>query len=114
MGDANLDGQVDARDLNAIGSNWQRSGNCLSWMDGDFDGNGTVDTIDLNDVGVNWLSGTNAGPSPRAPLAVRVAAIDVSMTEIAANTKPSSEIDPSEPILNAREISHLYERDEIA
>lgn len=52
-GDANVDGVVNAIDLNQVGLNWQRSA-CGGWSDGDFDGNGLVDAADLNAIGLNW------------------------------------------------------------
>lgn len=66
-GDANLDGVVDAMDLNAVGLNWLRTGG-VGWASGDFDGDNTVNAADLNKVGVNWLKGA-AARAPRAPLA---------------------------------------------
>ncbi len=67
-GDANLDGIVDAADLNAVGVNWQSIG-VQSWAEGDFDGNGTVDATDLNSIGLNWQAGpiaTAAVPEPNS------------------------------------------------
>ena len=52
VGDANLDGQVDAPDLNALGTNWQGSPN--TWSGGDFNASGNVDAADLNPLGINW------------------------------------------------------------
>ena len=51
-GDANLDGKVDATDLNVVGLNWQQA--VSSWTAGDFTADGFVDAGDLNDVGLNW------------------------------------------------------------
>ena len=71
MGDANLDGRVDALDINVIGINWQRTGDCLRWSDGNFDGNQDVDALDLNVLGINWQKGIPAvAREPRSPLAV--------------------------------------------
>ena len=53
FGDANLDGMVDAQDLNAVGSNWL--GTDKVWSGGDFNGDGIVNAKDLNRVGLNWL-----------------------------------------------------------
>ncbi len=61
LGDANLDGVVNVRDLNVIGVGWQS--NVSGWAQGDFDGNGSVDASDLNDVGVNWQKGVAARAS---------------------------------------------------
>ncbi len=58
-GDADLDGDVDAGDLNSLGVNWQSQA-ATSWAQGDFDGSGTVDAGDLNLVGLNWQFGVAA------------------------------------------------------
>ena len=54
-GDANLDGVVDASDLNILGQNWL-SENVSGWSEGDFNGDQRVDQIDLNALGQNWLA----------------------------------------------------------
>ena len=54
-GDANLDGRVDAGDLNEVAINWQ--GEDRGWREGDFNGDGVVDAGDLNLVAVNWQFG---------------------------------------------------------
>ena len=61
MGDANLDGMVDAADLNEVGLNWQKSG-CVSWERGDFNGDNRVGPADLNFVGLNWGQVAAAAP----------------------------------------------------
>ena len=53
-GDDNLDGIVNASDLNALGQNWL--GNPNAWQLGDFTADGTVDAGDLNEIGQNWLA----------------------------------------------------------
>ena len=55
-GDANLDGKVDAADLNVLAQNWQRSDG-VDWEGGDFTGDGRVDAADLNVLAQNWLAG---------------------------------------------------------
>ena len=65
-GDADLDGDVDSADLNAVGSNWQ-SRNALSWGDADFDGNRIVDSKDLNLLGSNWQVRATATSSMVVP-----------------------------------------------
>ena len=78
LGDANLDGRVNATDLNRIAVNWRS--NASGWEQGDFNGDGTINAIDLNILGINWLNGeavAEAGNSPqrripRAPLATKV------------------------------------------
>ncbi|MEM8782980.1 MAG: hypothetical protein AAGE65_09020 [Planctomycetota bacterium] len=51
-GDANLNGQIEQGDLNAVLNNWGAFGN--SWSDGDLDGSGQVEQGDLNLVLNNW------------------------------------------------------------
>jgi hypothetical protein len=51
-GDSNLDGTVNAVDLNNLALNWQESPG--TWSGGDFSANGTVDTGDLNQLALNW------------------------------------------------------------
>lgn len=64
LGDANLDGRVDATDLNTVGANW-RIPNFGGWSNGDFDNNGIIDVADLNQVGLSWRFGeTQAVPEP--------------------------------------------------
>ena len=75
-GDANLDGVVNAADLNQLGLNWQQRA-CSGWQDGDFNSDSIVNAADLNEVGLNWQQSAveNAVPRiptsrvPRAPLA---------------------------------------------
>ncbi len=81
-GDANLDGRVDAQDLNIIALNWR--GTEKTWAEGDFTRDGNVDAADLNALALNWQSGVTAqalaakrtgedlglARLPRAPLAV--------------------------------------------
>ena len=62
-GDADLDGDVDANDLNALGQNWLAD-NVTSWANGDFNGSMTVDQTDLNLIGLNWRSDAVATPEP--------------------------------------------------
>ena len=52
-GDADLNGTVNAEDLNIVGNNWLRS-SVTSWCDGDFNIDGVVDAHDLNVLGLNW------------------------------------------------------------
>jgi hypothetical protein len=53
-GDANLDGTINAADLNALGQNWRGQSN--TWQSGDFNADGIVDSRDLNEIGQNWRS----------------------------------------------------------
>ena len=69
VGDTNLDGDVDAADLNNLALHWQIPGD-YSWSGGDFDGNGVADSADLNMIGLNWRHGTSqtaaAVPEPHS------------------------------------------------
>ena len=64
-GDTDLDGDVDAEDLNNLGINWQAT-DATSWGQGDFDGDGDVDSVNLNSIGVNWQQGV-ADPAALVP-----------------------------------------------
>ena len=78
-GDANLDGTVDATDLNALALSWQGSGKV--WSDGDFTGEGTSNVADLNLLGVNWqrsipaAAASKSVPEPASIILLSVAAI---------------------------------------
>ena len=63
MGDANLDGVVDAGDLNQVGVNWQAEID-PDWSQGDFNGDGMVGVGDLNVLGVNWLRNVTVVEGP--------------------------------------------------
>ncbi len=64
-GDANLDGQVNADDLNALALNWL-SADATSWSQGDFNGDGNVNSSDLNDLALSWRRGVVAAASAHA------------------------------------------------
>lgn len=51
-GDSNLDGSVDAADLNNLALNWQQD--MTLWSGGDFTADGVVNSSDLNELAVNW------------------------------------------------------------
>lgn len=68
FGDANLDGTVDAQDLNLVALNWQRS-DATSWAQGDFSGEGKVDATDLNRLGIHWQREVNVAASVPEPSA---------------------------------------------
>ena len=54
-GDTNLDGRVDATDLNTLAMNWQLDDAAIArWGGGDFNGDRVFDTKDLNVIGANW------------------------------------------------------------
>ncbi len=52
LGDANLDGSVDALDLNELGQRWRQQDN--QWSHGDFTADGAINALDLNEMGQNW------------------------------------------------------------
>ena len=67
LGDANLDGAVNANDLNKLGLNWRQ--NVALWSSGDFTADGIVSEADLNMLAINWLraiplAASNATPVP--------------------------------------------------
>lgn len=68
-GDANMDGAVDARDLNQLGIHWQQD--VAGWEQGDFTGDGFVDAQDLNELAVNWQSGVISPTAVPEPLIYR-------------------------------------------
>ena len=95
-GDANLDGKINARDLNAVGLNWHRV--VRGWCLGDFTLDGTVDASDLNVLAINWEQDVSDEPAnvaqeraPRAPLTSKVEAMtpvrDVLSPRIAERVK---------------------------
>lgn len=66
FGDANLDGQVDAADLNNLALSWQVN-DATSWAQGDFDGDGNVGATDLNSLALNWRKGSAEAASVPEP-----------------------------------------------
>ena len=54
LGDANLDGTVNALDFNALASNFGSSG--VPWTSGDFNYDGTVNTLDFSALAANFGS----------------------------------------------------------
>ena len=63
-GDANLDGSVDAGDLNNLALNWRQD--VAFWSAGDFNVDGSVGAADLNALALNWRSGVAAAASAPA------------------------------------------------
>ena len=57
FGDASLDTQVNALDIDILAANWKQAGD---WRSGDFNGDGLVDGLDLSLLAFNW---TDAGQS---------------------------------------------------
>ena len=61
LGDSNLDGLVDATDLNKLALGWQQDNRLWSW--GDFTADGNVDAQDLNKLALNWQQSVVAAAS---------------------------------------------------
>jgi hypothetical protein len=53
LGDSNLDGSVDAEDLNNLALSWQLV-DTPSWSRGDFNVDGHIDVADLNTLALSW------------------------------------------------------------
>ena len=85
-GDSDLNGRVDALDLNEFALNWRQD--ATGWCPGDFTADGRVDAFDLNMLSLNWHKDVSrqaaATRAPRAPLANRV------VTAIAAASREST------------------------
>ena len=63
IGDANLDGEVDAADAQVIASNWLATD--ATWDMGDFNGDKVVDDIDATLMASNWTGSASASvPEP--------------------------------------------------
>ena len=79
LGDVNLDGTVDAADLNQLGVHWL--GEHSGWCQGNVDDDIRVNANDLNALGINWqqsipLAASAAGsvPEPRSALLIALCA----------------------------------------
>lgn len=96
VGDANLDGNVDALDLNVLGVNWQRADG-TGWSTGDFNGDGVVEEVDLNQIDRHW---GRVGMAWRAPLPTMAKndATDTAIYEVAE----THSLRRSEPIVGRR------------
>lgn len=64
MGDANLDGSVNASDLNDMARNWNQE--VARWSAGDFNADGIVDARDLNKIGLMWQQSIPVAASPES------------------------------------------------
>lgn len=64
VGDSNLDGTINATDLNAIGSAWQSDTN--DWSSGNYTGSG-ANVADLNAMALNWQQSVGAAAASAVP-----------------------------------------------
>lgn len=64
-GDFNLDGFVDAADLNALALNWRKS--ATGWSVGDSTADGLINSTDLNALALNWRKSIPAAAPNKAP-----------------------------------------------
>jgi hypothetical protein len=80
-GDANLDGFVNAADLNALALNWRNS--VSGWSVGDFNADSHVDAADLNLLALNWRRSSQILVPENAPLR-ELSPFDGSHTEMEA------------------------------
>jgi hypothetical protein len=65
LGDANLDGTVNAGDLNDLGQRWLL--NDSAWSHGDFTADGVINAADLNVLGQRWLQQVPAAAASAVP-----------------------------------------------
>lgn len=57
LGDVNLDGFVDAIDLDVLVANWGDETRLFEWSAGELTGDGVIDQLDLDVVLTNWSDG---------------------------------------------------------
>jgi sugar lactone lactonase YvrE len=67
-GDSNLDGSVDATDLNNLALNWRKDEDVAAWSAGDFKADGVVDSGDLNELALNWQDTILPAAATNAPV----------------------------------------------
>jgi hypothetical protein len=85
LGDANLDGVVDVRDLLALARHYHSTAN---WVGGDFNYDGTVDINDLKLLAANWNAGSSVASPQLAPLLASLGLPDVSVPKPTAMMIP--------------------------
>lgn len=97
--DTNFDGRVDAMDLGALASHWQRSTN---WSGGDFNFDGIADIFDLHILASHWdgaatfaasLSGANL-PLPSVPEPSGMSILGLLMMKILGQRRNESGDEP--------------------
>jgi hypothetical protein len=74
LGDATLDGKVDALDLNLLAAHWNVSSGAL-WSSGDFTGDGAVNAFDLNLLAANWQYSAGSSLAMQSVLVTSIAAV---------------------------------------
>ena len=67
-GDSNLNGAVDAADLNALALNWRKYEDVARWSAGDFEPSGIVDAADLNKLALHWQQSIAMASTASAPV----------------------------------------------
>jgi len=80
-GDANIDGQVNAKDAAILAAHWLDADG-VGWAEGDFNRDGVVDDLDASILAAHWVfagGAANAVPEPSS-LAILVAALASSAT----------------------------------
>ena len=88
FGDTDLDGDVDAIDLNRLAVNWRRT-DATSWEQADFNGDGKVDSNDLNEITANWEAVAEPAALPNRMAARRPQASLVNDVERRATIQPT-------------------------
>ena len=75
-GDANIDGVVNAEDVEILASNWLK--NDATWRMGDFNRDGKIDDIDATLLASNWLACINASvPEPNTLILIALMGLSV-------------------------------------
>jgi hypothetical protein len=78
LGDGNLDGAVDIKDLYLLASHYNSSSTV--WTGGDFNYDGLTNVKDLTLLARNWQAGTSGRPSPS--LSSALASLGLPMTDV--------------------------------
>jgi len=78
LGDADLNGIVNASDLNTLGGVWQQT-DLTSWAEADFNGDGVANAADLNSIGGNWQHGVPAAAAVPEPSSCRLLILSLAL-----------------------------------
>ena len=87
LGDANLDGSVNAADLNNLGQNWL--GHPNAWQLGDFTADGIVNAADLSELGQNWQQSIPTAASQAAVPEPAAATLAMFILAVACLRRPA-------------------------